>query len=74
MTIKDWENLYKKNKQTGDNTYIVPNKDFDTYHKGELMQVRYIEQGCLFVFRPAENKIIEIRDIENFKDPVIRRS
>jgi len=74
MTIEDWIILHEKNKQTGDNTYIAPNKDFGTYHKGELMQVRHIEQGCLFVFRPAENKIVEIKDVENFKDPVIRRS
>jgi len=71
-SVKEWITLHKKNKQAGDNTYVVPIKNFDSYHEGELMQVRYIEEGCLFVFRPSENKIIKIKDIENFKDPVRR--
>ena len=69
MTFSEIHEIHKKNKNTRDNTYIVPKLSFDGFIRDELMFVEKSSAVDCTVFRSMDGKMYSLTadQVKNFK-------
>jgi len=69
MNYRDANLIFIRNQSTGDNTYLVPRINFDTFYEGEITIVKFASDKACTVYRSKDGKLYNLTadQIKKFK-------
>ena len=61
-TVKLVGEKFESHQVSGNNTYMIPEKNMDSWYKDELLFVRKVENASVVVFRAMDGKLYSLND------------